>query len=94
MAVQKITLKVANESIDLNVDPVNEKYFREAAEEIEQKLMAYQSKRKHMSIETALRYAVVDATVSKLMKVGTDSDLEDNLDRLHSDLDAVLLKHS
>jgi hypothetical protein len=47
-----------------------------------------------MSIETAMRVALIDATVSKLMKIGKDSELEDDLDKLHSDLDDVLLKHS
>ena len=47
-----------------------------------------------MTIETAMRFALIDATVSKLMKIGADRELEENLDKLHSDLDAVLLKHS
>ena len=94
MAVRKITLWVANERIELNIDTEKERYFREAEEEIEKKLLAYQSQRKNMSIETAMRVALIDATVSKLMKIGKDSELEDDLDKLHSDLDAVLLKHS
>ena len=94
MAVRKITLWVANERIELYVDTEKERYFREAEEEIEKKLLAYQSQRKNMSIETAMRFALIDATVSKLMKIGTDRELEENLDKLHSDLDAVLLKHS
>ena len=94
MAVRKITLWIANERIELNVDAEKEKYFREAEEEIEKKLLAYQSQRKNMSIETAMRVALIDATVSKLMKIGNDSDLEENIDKLQSDLDAVLLKHS
>ncbi|MEE1082718.1 MAG: cell division protein ZapA [Paludibacteraceae bacterium] len=94
MAVRKITLWVANERIELNIDTEKERYFREAEEEIEKKLLAYQSQRKNMSIETAMRVALIDATVSKLMKIGKDSELEDNLDKLHSDLDDVLLKHS
>lgn len=94
MAVRKITLWVANERIELNVDTEKERYFREAEEEIEKKLLAYQSQRKNMSIETAMRVALIDATVSKLMKIGKDSELEDDLDKLHSDLDDVLLKHS
>ncbi|MEE1178190.1 MAG: hypothetical protein U0K71_14430, partial [Paludibacteraceae bacterium] len=65
-----------------------------AAEEIEKKLIAYQSKSKNMTIETAMRFALIDATVSKLMKIGADRELEENLDKLHSDLDVVLLKHS
>lgn len=94
MAVRKITLWIANERIELNVDAEKEKYFREAEEEIEKKLLKYQSQKKNMSIETAMRVALIDATVSKLMKIGNDSDLEENIDKLHSDLDAVLLKHS
>lgn len=94
MAVRKITLWVANERIELNIDTEKERYFREAEEEIEKKLLAYQSQRKNMSIETAMRVVLIDATVSKLMKIGKDSELEDNLDKLHSDLDDVLLKHS
>ncbi len=94
MAVRKITLWVANERIELNIDTEKERYFREAEEEIEKKLLAYQSQRKNMSIETAMRVALIDATVSKLMKIGKDSELEDDLDKLHSDLDVVLLKHS
>lgn len=94
MAVRKITLWVANERIELNIDTEKERYFREAEEEIEKKLLAYQSQRKNMSIETAMRVALIDATVSKLMKIGKDSELEDNLDKLNSDLDDVLLKHS
>lgn len=94
MAVRKITLWIANERIELNVDTEKERYFREAEEEIEKKLLAYQSQRKNMSIETAMRVALIDATVSKLMKIGKDSELEDDLDKLHSDLDDVLLKHS
>jgi hypothetical protein len=47
-----------------------------------------------MSIETAMRVALIDATVSKIKKIGNDSDLEENIDKLQSDLDAVLLKHS
>lgn len=94
MAKLTITLQVANEKLKLNVNSEDEKYFRDAAEEIEQKLLAYQSKIKSMSIETAMRYALVDATVSKLRKEGTDSGLEASLDKLHSDLDAVILKHS
>jgi hypothetical protein len=94
MAVRKITLWVANERIELNIDTEKERYFREAEEEIEKKLLAYQSQRKNMSIETAMRVALIDATVSKLMKIGKDSELEDDLDKLHSDLDDVLLKHS
>ncbi|MBE6326814.1 MAG: cell division protein ZapA [Bacteroidales bacterium] len=94
MAVRKITLWVANERIELKIDTEKERYFREAEEEIEKKLLAYQSQRKNMSIETAMRVALIDATVSKLMKIGKDSELEDNLDKLHSDLDDVLLKHS
>lgn len=94
MAVRKITLWVANERIELYVDTEKERYFREAEEEIEKKLLAYQSQRKNMSIETAMRFALIDATVSKLMKIGTDRELEENLDKLHSDLDDVLLKHS
>ena len=94
MAVRKITLWVANERIVLNIDTEKERYFREAEEEIEKKLLAYQSQRKNMSIETAMRVALIDATVSKLMKIGKDSELEDDLDKLHSDLDDVLLKHS
>lgn len=94
MAVRKITLWVANERIELNVDAEKEKYFREAEEEIEKKLLKYQSQKKNMSIETAMRVALIDATVSKLMKIGNDSDLEENIDKLQSDLDAVLLKHS
>lgn len=90
----EITLHVANGTIKLKVDTRNEHYFREAAEEIEKKLIAYQSKSKNMTIETAMRFALIDATVSKLMKIGTDRELEENLDKLHSDLDAVLLKHS
>lgn len=94
MAVRKITLWVANERIELYIDTEKEKYFREAEEEIEKKLLAYQSQRKNMSVETAMRVALIDATVSKLMKIGKDSELEDDLDKLHSDLDDVLLKHS
>lgn len=94
MAKLTITLQVANEKLKLNVNSEDEKYFRDAAEEINQKLLAYQSKIKSMSIETAMRYALVDATVSKLRKEGADSSLEANLDKLHSDLDAVILKHS
>lgn len=94
MAKQTITLQVANERLKLAVDSEDEKYFREAAEEIEKKLLAYQSKIKKMSIETAMRYALVDATVSKLRKEGADSELESDLEKLHSDLDAVILKHS
>ena len=94
MAVRKITLWVANERIELKIDTEKERYFREAEEEIEKKLLAYQSQRKNMSIETAMRFALIDATVSKFMKIGKDSELEDNLDKLHSDLDDVLLKHS
>ena len=94
MAVRKITLWAANERIELNVDAEKEKYFREAEEEIEKKLLKYQSQKKNMSIETAMRVALIDATVSKLMKIGNDSDLEENIDKLQSDLDAVLLKHS
>ena len=94
MAVRKITLWVANERIELNIDTEKERYFREAEEEIEKKLLAYQSQRKNMSIETAMRVALIDATVSKLMKIGNDSELEYDLDKLHSDLDVVLLKHS
>ena len=94
MAVRKITLWIADERIELNIDAEKEKYFREAEEEIEKKLLAYQSKRKNMSVETAMRVALIDATVSKLMKIGKDSELEDDLDKLHSDLDDVLLKHS
>lgn len=94
MAVRKITLWVANERIELYIDTEKERYFREAEEEIEKKLLAYQSQRKNMSIETAMRFALIDATVSKLMKIGTDRELEENLDKLHSDLDDVLLKHS
>ncbi|MBP5526515.1 MAG: cell division protein ZapA [Paludibacteraceae bacterium] len=94
MAVRKITLWIANERIELNVDAEKEKYFREAEEEIEKKLLKYQSQKKNMSIETAMRVALIDATVSKLMKIGNDSDLEENIDKLQSDLDAVLLKHS
>lgn len=94
MAVRKITLWIANERIELNVDAEKEKYFREAEEEIEKKLLKYQSQKKNMSIETAMRVALIDATVSKLMKIGNDSDLEENMDKLQSDLDAVLLKHS
>ncbi len=94
MAKLTITLQVANEKLRLNVDSENERYFREAAEEIEKKLLAYQSKVKSMSLETAMRYALLDATVSKLRKEGADSGLEGDLDKLHSDLDAVLLKHS
>lgn len=94
MAVRKITLWVANERIELNIDTEKERYFREAEEEIEKKLLAYQSQRKNMSIETAMRVALIDATVSKLMKIGKDSELEDDLDKLQSDLDDVLLKHS
>mgnify|MGYP004446483857 CR=1 FL=1 len=94
MAVRKITLWVANERIELNIDTEKERYFREAEEEIEKKLLADQSQRKNMSIETAMRVALIDATVSKLMKIGKDSELEDDLDKLHSDLDDVLLKHS
>jgi len=94
MAVRKITLWVANERIELKIDTEKERYFREAEEEIEKKLLAYQSQRKNMSIETAMRVALIDATVSKLMKIGKDSELEDDLDKLHSDLDDVLLKHS
>ena len=94
MAVRKITLWIANERIELNVDAEKEKYFRESEEEIEKKLLKYQSQKKNMSIETAMRVALIDATVSKLMKIGNDSDLEENIDKLQSDLDAVLLKHS
>ncbi|MBP5704980.1 MAG: cell division protein ZapA [Paludibacteraceae bacterium] len=94
MAVRKITLWVANERIELKIDTEKERYFREAEEEIEKKLRAYQSQRKNMSIETAMRVALIDATVSKLMKIGKDSELEEDLDKLHSDLDDVLLKHS
>ena len=94
MAVRKITLWIANVRIELNVDAAKEKYFREAEEEIEKKLLKYQSQKKNMSIETAMRVALIDATVSKLMKIGNDSDLEENIDKLQSDLDAVLLKHS
>ena len=94
MAVRKITLWVANERIELKIDTEKERYFREAEEEIEKKLLAYQSQRKNMSIETAMRVALIDATVSKLMKIGKDSELEEDLDKLHSDLDDVLLKHS
>ena len=94
MAVRKITLWIANERIELNVDAEKEKYFREAEEEIEKKLLKYQSQKKNMSIETAMRVALIDATVWKLMKIGNDSDLEENIDKLQSDLDAVLLKHS
>lgn len=94
MAVRKITLWIANERIELNVDAEKEKYFRDAEEEIEKKLLKYQSQKKNMSIETAMRVALIDATVSKLMKIGNDSDLEENIDKLQSDLDAVLLKHS
>ena len=94
MAVRKITLWIANERIELNVDAEKEKYFREAEEEIEKKLLKYQSQKKNMSVETAMRVALIDATVSKLMKIGNDSDLEENIDKLQSDLDAVLLKHS
>ena len=90
----EITLHVANGTIKLKVDPRNEHYFREAEEEIEKKLLKYQSQKKNMSIETAMRVALIDATVSKLMKIGNDSDLEENIDKLQSDLDAVLLKHS
>lgn len=90
----EITLNVANGKVKLKVDPRDEHYFREAAEEIEKKLIAYQSKSKNMTIETAMRFALIDATVSKLMKIGADGELEENLDKLHSDLDAVLLKHS
>ena len=89
MAVRKITLWIANERIELNVDAEKEKYFREAEEEIEKKLLKYQSQKKNMSIETAMRVALIDATVSKLMKIGNDSDLEENIDKLQSDLDAV-----
>ena len=35
----EITLHVANGTIKLKVDPRNEHYFREAAEEIEKKLI-------------------------------------------------------
>ena len=94
MAVRKITLWIANERIELNVDAEKEKYFRDAEEDIEKKLIAYQSKSKNMTIETAMRFALIDATVSKLMKIGADRELEENLDKLHSDLDVVLLKHS
>lgn len=94
MEKQKITLLVANEKISMGVEPDEEKYFREAAEEIEKKIIAYQLKRKDMSIETAMRYALVSATVSMLKKNGADSKLETNLEKLHSDLDAVILKHS
>lgn len=94
MDKMEITLHVANGTIKLKVDPRNELYFREAAEEIEKKLIAYQSKSKNMTIETAMRFALIDATVSKLMKIGADRELEENLDKLHSDLDVVLLKHS
>lgn len=94
MAKLTITLQVANERLKLNVDSKDEKYFREAAEEINQKLLAYQSKIKSMSTETAMRYALVDATVSKFIKEGADSELEENIDKLHSDLDAALLRHS
>ena len=94
MAVRKITLWVANERIELNIDTEKERYFREAEEEIEKKLLKYQSQKKNMSIETAMRVALIDATVSKLMKIGNESDLEENIDKLQSDLDAVLLKHS
>ena len=92
--MQKITLKVANESLSVNVDSENEKYFRMAAEEIEETIMAYLARYPKMPIEKAMRYALLNAMVSKLKKEGTDSDLEENLDKLHSDLDAVLLKHS
>ncbi len=94
MAVRKITLWIANERIELTVDAEKEKYFREAEEEIEKKLLKNQSQKKNMSIETAMRVALIDATVSKLMKIGNDSDLEENIDKLQSDLDAVFLKHS
>ncbi|MBO7441691.1 MAG: cell division protein ZapA, partial [Paludibacteraceae bacterium] len=82
MAVRKITLWIANERIELNVDAEKEKYFREAEEEIEKKLLKYQSQKKNMSIETAMRVALIDATVSKLMKIGNDSDLEENIYKL------------
>jgi hypothetical protein len=38
MAVRKITLWVANERIELNIDTEKERYFREAEEEIEKKI--------------------------------------------------------
>lgn len=94
MADQKITLTIAGERISLRVDSAKEKYFREAEKEIEKKLIAYQAKVRNMSTETAMRYALVDATVSKFIKVGADGELEESLNKLHSDLDAVLLKNS
>lgn len=94
MAEQKITLTVANDKLNLNVDSEEERFFREAEKEIEETLMSYFAKYPKMPLEKAMRYALVGAVVSKLRKEGKDSELEKDLDRLHSDLDDVLLKHS
>lgn len=94
MAELKITLTVANDKLNLNVDSEEERFFREAEKEIEETLMSYFAKYPKMPLEKAMRYALVGAVVSKLRKEGKDSELEKDLDKLHSDLDDVLLKHS
>jgi len=94
MAEQKITLTVANDKLNLNVDSEEERFFREAEKEIEDTLTRYFARYPKMSLETAMRYTLLSAVVSKLKKEGKDSELEKDLDKLHSDLDDVLLKHS
>ena len=89
-----ITLKVAGQKLKMIVDPAREKFFRQAEEEIEKTLLTYQARNKGMTIESAMRYALVSSVAAIYEYEDAGKTIESDCDDLNSRLDNVLTKHS
>ncbi len=90
---QSITIRIADQEYPLKAkSPEMEQLMRLAAENVNQKLAAYNAKIRGRSLADKLTFVSLNETVARLQLEKRLKDLEDKVKALHLDTEAYLEK--